>query len=181
MRIVSPSCIYPNRMAKHIMNVWLFFFLFLCWSLSSLPDYCFAPLLVVDSYVNVFFHSISMSCERCRRKLWIDATQSSNGVLDQIPNRPRFVCTVPTGVYLQPSKELPVVKHQNASNDVRTYAYFSIPKVFAQRNNDGPITEIHGIQAVASSLFNKPVSKRYVHNMAVGWLGFDKMLTHIRS
>lgn len=74
--------------------------------------------------------------------------QSSTGNIEQTQNRPRFVTTVPSGILLPPpSKEEPV-KPQ------RTYAYFSIPKLFAQRisqdNADYPIKEIQPIEMISS-------------------------------
>lgn len=87
--------------------------------------------------------------------------QGSNGLIDQIPNRPRFFTTVPSGVYLPPSKDLPIAAK---ARNPRTYTYFSIPKIFAQNIDKGhkesPLTEIHAIKAMTT--FGKSTKLRYV-------------------
>lgn len=77
--------------------------------------------------------------------------------------RPRFFTTVPSGYLLPPpAKDLPAapkVRHP------RTYAYFSIPKIFAQNidkdnNKVSPITQIHALKASTTTLHGK---SRYVY------------------
>lgn len=79
--------------------------------------------------------------------------------------RPRFFTTVPSGVYLPPSKDLlaaPIARNP------RTYAYFSIPKIFAQNidkgNKDNPITEIHALKTMTTH--GKSIKSRYVFQLA---------------
>lgn len=56
----------------------------------------------------------------------ITHSQSNNGSSETVvPKRPLFVTTVPTGIFLQPTRELPVVPAR------RTYTYFSIPRILA--------------------------------------------------
>lgn len=90
--------------------------------------------------------------------------QDTTGLLDP-SSRPRFFTTVPSGVYLPPSKDLPTApKVRNP----RTYAYFSIPKIFAQNIDKGdkanPITEIHALKTMTT--YGKSIKPRYVryHN-----------------
>lgn len=150
-----------NRMSRHITKTMNDYILLLPLVLSLRVESRYSRNLTAVFSLPLslpFIHLLSIFVCQCHA---ITSTQSSNGVLDQFPCRPRFVTTVPIGVFLPPTKELPPVKHPNASNDVRTYAYFSVPKVFAQqRNIEGPITEIHAIQALATSLHIKPISKR---------------------
>lgn len=86
---------------------------------------------------------------------------SNGGLLDQTQVRPRFFTTVPTGIFLQPSKELSI---SQKVYQPRPYAYFSIPKIFAQQINKGnkenPITEIHTIEAATT--IEGPSKRRYV-------------------
>lgn len=68
---------------------------------------------------------------------------------------------MPCGVYLPPSKDVPMVAPK--TRNPRTYAYFSIPKIFAQNidkdNKVSPITQIHAIKASTTTLHGK---SRYV-------------------
>lgn len=71
--------------------------------------------------------------------------QSSTGDI----GRPRFVTTVPIGKYLAPNKEQPVVPPIKQ----RTYAFCSVPKLFAQRinkENEFPISGIQAVQPITS-------------------------------
>lgn len=79
--------------------------------------------------------------------------------------RPRFFTTVPSGVYLPPPKDLlaaPIARKP------RTYAYFSIPKIFSQNidkgNKDNPITEIHALKTMTTN--GKSIKSRYVFQLA---------------
>lgn len=87
--------------------------------------------------------------------------ESNSGLLDQTQVRPRFFTTVPTGIFLQPSKEISIAQKRYQP---RPYAYFSIPKIFAQKINKGnkenPITEIHTIEAVTT--IGRLFKRRYV-------------------
>lgn len=85
--------------------------------------------------------------------------QENTGLIDP-SNRPRFFTTVPSGVYLPPSKELPIV---SKVRNPRTYAYFSIPKIFAQnidKGKENPITEIRALETMTT--YGKSIKPRYV-------------------
>lgn len=76
-------------------------------------------------------------------------------------SRPRFFTTVPSGVYLPPAKDVPVAPKVH---NPRTYAYFSIPKIFAQNIDKGdkvnPIEEIHALKTMTT--YGKSIKLRYV-------------------
>lgn len=68
---------------------------------------------------------------------------------------------MPSGVYLPPSKDVPILAQK--VRHPRTYAYFSIPKIFAQnidKDKVSPITQIHAIKASTTTLHGKSI--RYV-------------------
>lgn len=95
----------------------------------------------------------------------ISKYQAISGSVDPIANRPRFFTTVPSGVYLPPAKELP---HAPKLRHPQTYAYFSIPKIFAQNIDKGnklsPIEQIHAIKT--TNTYDKTGKLRYVFHLA---------------
>lgn len=86
---------------------------------------------------------------------------SNSSLLDQTQVRPRFFTTVPTGVFLQPPKQISIAHKRYQP---RPYAYFSIPKIFAQKINKGnrenPITQIYTIEGATT--VGRPFKRRYV-------------------
>lgn len=83
--------------------------------------------------------------------------QAPNAYGEPLSNRPRFSTTVPTGVFLrQPSKE---TSSPTKVRYTKTYAYFSIPKVFVQNLNgkhkEDRVTEIRPIVATTTNTFGK--------------------------
>ncbi|XP_055322463.1 radial spoke head protein 3 homolog B isoform X2 [Sitodiplosis mosellana] len=87
------------------------------------------------------------------------ASKNDTTGLHDPSSRPRFFTTVPSGVYLPPSKDLPAA---SKVRNPRTYAYFSIPKIFAQNINKGdkanPITEIHALKTMTT--YGKAIKPR---------------------
>lgn len=73
--------------------------------------------------------------------------QANNTPAESIPNRPRFTTTVPSGVFLQPSRGIRTPPSKVRCD--RTYSYFSVPKVFVQslggNHKANRITEIRPI------------------------------------
>ncbi|XP_031620238.1 radial spoke head protein 3 homolog B isoform X1 [Contarinia nasturtii] len=88
-----------------------------------------------------------------------NSSKNENNGLINPSSRPRFFTTVPSGVYLPPSKELPIA---SKVRNPRTYAYFSIPKIFAQNIDKGhkenPITEIHALKTMTT--YGKSIKPR---------------------